>query len=71
MAEEKVEELSLSSIMPNDQRMVSKWKKHEEYSKKISRENLREDPDINIRLVNNNNNLKEQYGIFEKNRLLG
>jgi len=22
-------------------------------------------PDINIRLVNNNNNLKEQYGIFE------
>ena len=44
MAEEKVEELSLSSIMPNDQRMVSKWKKHEEYSKKISRENLREEP---------------------------
>ena len=44
MAEEKVEELSLSSIMPNDQRMVSKWKKHEEYSKKISRENLRPEP---------------------------
>ena len=44
MAEEKVEELSLSSIMPNDQRMVSKWKKHEEYSKKISRGNLREEP---------------------------
>ena len=22
-------------------------------------------PDINIRLVNNNNKLKEQYGIFE------
>ena len=45
MAEEKIEEeVSLSSIMPNDQRMVSKWKKHEEYSKKISRENLREEP---------------------------
>lgn len=44
MSEEKVKELSLPSIMPNDQRMVSKWKKHEEYSKKISRENLREEP---------------------------
>ena len=28
---------------------------------KISEKN----PDINIRLVNNNNKLKEQYGIFE------
>ena len=45
MAEEKIEEeQSWSSMMPNDQRMVSKWKKHEEYSKKISRENLREEP---------------------------
>ena len=44
MAEEKVEELSLSSIMPNDQRMVSKWKKHEEYSKKLVREMLSEEP---------------------------
>ena len=44
MAEEKVEEVSRPSMMPNDQRMVSKWKKHEEYSKKIIRENLREEP---------------------------
>ena len=44
MAEEKVEEVSRPSIMPNDQRMVSKWKKHKEYSKKISRGNLREEP---------------------------
>ena len=45
MAEEKIEEeLSRPFMMPNDQRTVSKWKKHEEYSKKISRENLREEP---------------------------
>jgi hypothetical protein len=45
MVEEKIEEkISIPSMMPNDQRMVSKWKKHEEYSKKISRENLREEP---------------------------
>ena len=45
MAEEKIEEeQSWSSMMPNDQRMVSKWKKHKEYSKKISRGNLREEP---------------------------
>ena len=45
MAEEKIEEeQSWSSMMPNDQRMVSKWKKHEEYSKKLVREMLREEP---------------------------
>jgi hypothetical protein len=44
MSEEKVKELSLPSMMPNDQRMVSKWKKHEEYSKKLVREMLREEP---------------------------
>ena len=38
MAEEKIEEeLSRPFMMPNDQRMVSKWKKHEEYSKKLVR----------------------------------
>jgi hypothetical protein len=44
MSEEKVEELPSPSMMPNDQRMVSKWKKHEEYSKKLVWEMLREEP---------------------------
>ena len=29
---------------PVDQRMVSKWKRHENYSKKISRDTLRQEP---------------------------
>ena len=29
---------------PVDERMVSKWKRHENYSKKISRESLRTEP---------------------------
>ena len=29
---------------PVDERMVSKWKKHEDYSKRLVRESLREEP---------------------------
>jgi glutaredoxin len=37
-------ETHLTQQAQPDQRMVSKWKKHEEYSKKTSRENLRPEP---------------------------